>query len=86
MEMFWHWNLPRAGQLIDRGVALEPSDPEAHAIRGTWFRWRGEMDSAVAEARKSVELDPLGRRWPDALPGNSSSPDGTPRPRLSTAE
>ena len=67
MEMFWHWNLPRAGQLIDRGVALEPSDPEAHAVRGTWFRWRGEMDSAVAEARKSVELDPLGRRWPDRL-------------------
>ena len=67
MEMFWHWNLPRAGQLIDRGLALEPSDPEAHAVRGTWFRWRGEMDSAVAEARKSVELDPLGRRWPDRL-------------------
>ena len=48
-------------------LALEPSDPEAHAIRGTWFRWRGEMDSAVAEARKSVELDPLGRQWPGRL-------------------
>lgn len=67
MEMFWRWDLPRAGRLIDRGLALEPSDPEAHAIRGTWFRWRGEMDSAVAEARKSVELDPLGPRWPDRL-------------------
>ena len=67
MEMFWRWDLPRAGQLIDRGLALEPSDPEAHAIRGTWFRWRGEMDSAVAEARKSVELDPLGRQWPGRL-------------------
>jgi DNA-binding SARP family transcriptional activator len=67
MEMFWHWNIPRSGQLIDRGVALEPDDPEAHAVRGTWFRWRGEIDSAVAEARKSVELDPLGRRWPDRL-------------------
>jgi DNA-binding SARP family transcriptional activator len=67
MEMFWHWDLPRAGQLIDRGVALEPGDPEGHAIRGTWFRWRGEMDSAVAEARNSVELDPLGPRWPDRL-------------------
>jgi serine/threonine-protein kinase len=67
MEMFWHWNLPRAGQLIDRGVALEPNDPEGHAIRGTWFRWRGEMDSAVAEAQKSVELDPLGWLWPGRL-------------------
>ena len=64
MEMFWHWDLPRAGQLIDQGLALEPSDPEGHAIRGTWFRWRGEMDSAVVEARKSCDLDPLGRQWP----------------------
>jgi serine/threonine-protein kinase len=67
MEMFWRWDLPRAGQLIDRGLALEPGDPEAHAIRGTWFRWRGEMDSAVAEARTSYKLDPLGRQWPSRL-------------------
>lgn len=63
MEMFWRWNLPRAGELIDRGIALEPADPEAHALRATWFRWRGEMDSAVAESRKSYELDPLNRFW-----------------------
>ena len=59
VEMFWRWNLPRSGQLIDRGLALDPGDPEAHAVRGTWFRWRGQLDSAVAEARKSHELDPL---------------------------
>jgi DNA-binding SARP family transcriptional activator len=64
MEMFWRWDLPRAGRLIDQGLALEPSDPEGHAIRGTWFRWRGEMDSAVVEARTSCDLDPLGRQWP----------------------
>jgi tetratricopeptide (TPR) repeat protein len=57
--MFWRWNLPRAGQLIDKGLALDPGDPEAHAVRSTWFRWRGELDSAVAEARMSHELDPL---------------------------
>jgi tetratricopeptide (TPR) repeat protein len=59
MEMFWRWNLPRAGQLIDRGLALDPGDPEAHAVRGAWFRWRGELDSSLAEARTSHELDPL---------------------------
>ncbi len=63
MEMFWHWNLPRARELIDRGLALEPADPEAHAMLGTWFRWRAEMDSGVAEARKSTELDPLNPYW-----------------------
>jgi DNA-binding SARP family transcriptional activator len=67
MELFWRWNLPRARQLIDRGVALEPNDPEGYAVRGTWFRWRGEMDSAVVEARRSYELDPLGRRWSGRL-------------------
>jgi DNA-binding SARP family transcriptional activator/tetratricopeptide (TPR) repeat protein len=59
VEMFWHWDLPVAGKLIDRGLALDPGDPEAHAMRGTWFRWRGELDSALAEARKAHELDPL---------------------------
>ena len=63
MEMFWRWNLPRAGELIDKGLALEPADPEAHAVRSTWFRWRAEMDSAVAEIRTSFELDPLNRYW-----------------------
>ena len=63
MEMFWHWNLPRARELIEKGLALEPADPEAHALRATWFRWRVEMDSGVAEARKSTELDPLNPYW-----------------------
>jgi DNA-binding SARP family transcriptional activator/Tfp pilus assembly protein PilF len=59
MEMFWRWNLPRAGQLIDRALALDPGDPEVHAVRGAWFRWRGELDSSLAEARTSHQLDPL---------------------------
>ena len=62
-EMFWRWNLPEARRLIDRGLALEPADPEAHAILGTWYRWQGGVDSAVAEARVSARLDPLNARW-----------------------
>jgi DNA-binding SARP family transcriptional activator len=63
MEAFWHWNIPLAGRLIDQGVALEPADPEAHAIRATWFRWQALMDSDVAEARKSRALDPVNPMW-----------------------
>jgi DNA-binding SARP family transcriptional activator len=63
VEIFWRWNLPRARQLIDRAMALDPSDPETHALRSVWFRWRGEMDSAVAEARISQRLDPLSSLW-----------------------
>ncbi|HEY8258308.1 MAG TPA: BTAD domain-containing putative transcriptional regulator [Gemmatimonadales bacterium] len=63
MEMFWHWNMPLAGRLIDKGLGLEPADPEAHAVRGTWFRWQALMDSDVAEARKSRALDPVNPMW-----------------------
>ena len=67
MEMFWRWNLPRAGELIDKALALEPDDPEAHAVRGAWFRWRGEVDSAVVEAQTSYRLDPLNSSWSGRL-------------------
>lgn len=63
VEIFWRWNLPRARQLIDQAIALDPTDPETHALRGVWYRWRGEMDSAVAEARISQRLDPLSSLW-----------------------
>jgi DNA-binding SARP family transcriptional activator/tetratricopeptide (TPR) repeat protein len=67
LEISWHWNVQRAGQLIDRGLALEPADPEAHALRSVWFRWQAKMDSAVAEARNSLELDPLNPYWSNRL-------------------
>ena len=57
--MAWRWNLPLARQLIDKGLALDPTDAEAHVVRAAWFRWRGELDSALAEARTAHELDPL---------------------------
>jgi DNA-binding SARP family transcriptional activator len=63
VEIFWRWNLPQARQLIDQAIALDPTDPETHALRSVWFRWRGEMDSAVAEARISQRLDPLSSLW-----------------------
>jgi tetratricopeptide (TPR) repeat protein len=59
VEMAWHWNLPLARKLIDEGLALDPSDAEAHVVRAAWFRWRGELDSALAEARTAHEMDPL---------------------------
>jgi len=59
IEMSWRWNLPLAGRLIDHGVALDPGDAEAHIVRATWFRWKGELDSALAEARLAHQLDPL---------------------------
>jgi tetratricopeptide (TPR) repeat protein len=59
VEMAWRWDLPLAGKLIDKGLALDPGDAEAHVVRALWFRWRGELDSALAEARTAHALDPL---------------------------
>jgi DNA-binding SARP family transcriptional activator/Flp pilus assembly protein TadD len=59
IELGWRWNSHRARELIDRAVALDPGDPETHIVLGVWFRWQGEADSALAEARKAHELDPL---------------------------
>jgi tetratricopeptide (TPR) repeat protein len=59
IELIWRWNSLRARELIDRAVALDPGDPENHIVLGVWFRWQGEADSALAEARKAHELDPL---------------------------
>ena len=59
VEMACRWNLPLARRLIDKGLALDPTDGEAHVVRAAWFRWRGELDSALAEARTAHELDPL---------------------------
>jgi len=59
VEMSWRWDLPLAGKLIDKGLTLDPGDAEAHIVRALWFRWRGELDSALAEARIAHALDPL---------------------------
>ncbi len=61
VEIMWRWNLPQARALIDRALALDPNDPEVHMLRANWFRWSGEGDSSLAEARKTHELDPLDR-------------------------
>jgi len=59
VEMVRRWNLPLAGKLIDKSLALDPGDAEAHIVRALWFRWREELDSALAEARTAHALDPL---------------------------
>ena len=58
-EIAWRWDIRGAGALLNRGLALDPHDPEAHILRGNWFKWQGKADSAVAEYRKSYAVDPL---------------------------
>jgi DNA-binding SARP family transcriptional activator/Flp pilus assembly protein TadD len=59
----WRRQLDTAGIDIARGIALAPDDPEAHAIRGNWFRWRSLPESALAEVRRVQQLDRLHPMW-----------------------
>ena len=58
-SMFQDVDLARAGELIERGRRLDPLDPDGAAIKGVWFRFHGQMDSAVAMVREAHQLDPL---------------------------
>lgn len=58
-DMFVRRNLPRAGERISRALQLDPRNPDVAGIRSIWFRFHGQMDSAVAEARLAHQLDPL---------------------------
>jgi len=58
-DMFARPDLKRAGERITHARQLDPFDADAVAMRSVWFRFHGEMDSAVAEARLAHRLDPL---------------------------
>jgi DNA-binding SARP family transcriptional activator len=57
--MFRQLDLPRAGERLNRARSLDPLDPDLAGMRSVWFRFQGEMDSAVTEARLAHQLDPL---------------------------
>jgi DNA-binding SARP family transcriptional activator len=58
-DMFWHLDLPRAQGRIARARTIDAVDPDIAAMQSVWFRFYGEMDSAIAEARLAHQLDPV---------------------------
>lgn len=58
-DMHRQLNLERAGQRILRASMLDSLDPDVAGMRSTWFRFHGQMDSAVKAAREARDIDPL---------------------------
>lgn len=58
-DMFWHIDLPRANERILRARRIDPFDPDIAGMRSVWFRFYGQMDSSIAEARLAHQMDPL---------------------------
>lgn len=59
VQVGWRWDITDAGILISRGIALDPHDPEGHILRGNWFKWQREADSALVEYQITYAVDPL---------------------------
>jgi tetratricopeptide (TPR) repeat protein len=57
--MFDHQNLPRAAERIARARLIDSLEPDVASMQSVWFRFSGEMDSAVAAAQVANRLDPL---------------------------
>lgn len=58
-DMFWHIDLQRANERILRARRIDPFDPDIAGMRSVWFRFYGQMDSSIAEARLAHQMDPL---------------------------
>jgi DNA-binding SARP family transcriptional activator len=58
-DEYLHQNLPRAGERLLHARRLDPLDPDVAGMRSVWFRFHGEMDSAIVEARVAHRLDPF---------------------------
>jgi DNA-binding SARP family transcriptional activator len=58
-DEYLHQNLPRAGERLLHARQLDPLDPDVAGMRSVWFRFHGEMDSAIVEARLAHRLDPF---------------------------
>lgn len=58
-DMFNEINLPRAHERIAHARVLDSLEPDVAGMQSVWYRFHGEMDSAVAQARLAHRLDPL---------------------------
>jgi tetratricopeptide (TPR) repeat protein len=47
-----------AVQLVDRSIALNPSDPDAHILKGVALSRLGRNEEATAELRSAIQLAP----------------------------
>jgi serine/threonine protein kinase/Tfp pilus assembly protein PilF len=53
------WDWPGGERECRRALELNPDDPLAHGVYGTYLMVKGRLEEAVAEVRRAVELDPL---------------------------
>jgi len=58
-DMFVRHDLARASERIARARLLDSLEPDAAGMQSVWYRFHGEMDSAITMARVAHRLDPV---------------------------
>jgi Putative Zn-dependent protease, contains TPR repeats len=62
VKMYYYQDWPAAERAFRRGIELSPHFAELHAHYAIFLTFAGRNAEALAEARRSVELDPLSPR------------------------
>ena len=63
IKLFFHWDWEGARKESERAIELNPSLAEAHHLHAYVLTAMNRMDEAIAEDRRTMELDPFARPW-----------------------
>ncbi len=62
IKLYYDWDWPGAEKELKVALDLDPNSGEAHLLYEDYLLVMGKAEQAVAEGRKSIELDPLSPR------------------------
>jgi serine/threonine-protein kinase len=59
ISLFHDWDFPTARKLLERGIALNPSNVSAYTWLAMYHALRGDPDTSLEWARRAIRVDPL---------------------------
>ncbi|HEY6339076.1 MAG TPA: tetratricopeptide repeat protein [Candidatus Sulfotelmatobacter sp.] len=58
-QLVYEWNFPEAKKEFEKALQLRPGYATGHQFYGYYLTAMGQLDEAIAERKKAVELDPI---------------------------
>jgi len=59
INLFHDWDFPRARLLLEKGIALNPSNVSTYTWLAMYHALRGDPDTSLEWARRAIQVDPL---------------------------
>jgi len=66
-QLVYEWNFSEARKEFEKALQLRPGYATAHQFYGYYLTTMGQLDEAIAERKKAVELDPINPLMNSAL-------------------